>query len=363
MGLIPPPRHALADSSHIVSIYYDGQKKVITTDTGKVGDVLRESGVSLAEGDSVEPGVDTALPEGFFNINVYRARPVVVVDGATHHTIKSSSQSPRLVAEAAGFDTYPEDTYTVTALDDPTEFGVVGQKVVINRSLPVTIVDGQAQSVRTQAKTVQELMQERDVAFGPKDGVDPAGTTPITAGMTIHINRVRSVVVTQNDTIARAIKNVSDSSLDAGVTKVETEGQDGVKVSTFKVTYQNGVEQSRELVSSEVTQQAVTKVVRVGTKINYSADPVALGKQLAAQRGWTGDQWTALYNLWDRESGWNPSSHNLFSGACGIPQAYPCSKISDKSPAGQITWGLDYIAGKYGTPANAWAFWLRNHSY
>lgn len=86
-----------------------------------------------------------------------------------------------------------------------------------------------------------------------------------------------------------------------------------------------------------------------------SSDVISLGQSMAASRGWTGVQWDALYHLFMRESGWNPNARNGSSGACGIPQALPCSKIVDHSPAGQIAWGLDYIAGRYGTPANAWA--------
>lgn len=90
---------------------------------------------------------------------------------------------------------------------------------------------------------------------------------------------------------------------------------------------------------------------------------VQLGQQMAAQRGWTGAEWDALYQLWMRESGWNPRSANRSSGACGIPQAYPCSKIPDKSMAGQIAWGLSYIAGRYGSPSVAWSHWQQRHSY
>lgn len=90
---------------------------------------------------------------------------------------------------------------------------------------------------------------------------------------------------------------------------------------------------------------------------------VQMGQQMAAARGWTGAEWDALYQLWMRESGWNPRSANRTSGACGIPQAYPCSKIPDKSTAGQIAWGLNYIAGRYGSPSAAWNYWLMHRSY
>lgn len=90
---------------------------------------------------------------------------------------------------------------------------------------------------------------------------------------------------------------------------------------------------------------------------------VQTGQQMAAQRGWTGANWNALYVLWMRESGWNPRALNRRSGACGIPQALPCSKIPDKSVAGQIKWGLDYIQRRYGSPLGAMQHWQQKHWY
>ncbi len=110
----------------------------------------------------------------------------------------------------------------------------------------------------------------------------------------------------------------------------------------------------------------VEPTVKKVTVIQVTEDvgtAVQMGQQMAAARGWTGADWDALYQLWMRESGWNPRSVNRSSGACGIPQAYPCSKIPDKSTAGQIAWGLNYIASRYGSPSVAWAFWQQRHSY
>jgi hypothetical protein len=91
-------------------------------------------------------------------------------------------------------------------------------------------------------------------------------------------------------------------------------------------------------------------------------DTRSLGRALNAVE--FGDQhWPALMALWNRESGWNPNARNRYSGACGIPQALPCSKIPDMSPQGQIEWGLKYIRQRYGNPSNAWQFWLSHHWY
>ncbi len=77
--------------------------------------------------------------------------------------------------------------------------------------------------------------------------------------------------------------------------------------------------------------------------------------------GWDSSELEPLIYLWNRESGWNPNSHNRSSGAHGIPQALPGSKMASEgsdyytNPEPQIRWGLKYIASRYGSPSAAWA--------
>jgi hypothetical protein len=87
----------------------------------------------------------------------------------------------------------------------------------------------------------------------------------------------------------------------------------------------------------------------------------AIGCTLLLEAGFSLDQMSCLDNLWTRESGWNEQAQNPSSGAYGIPQALPGDKMSSHgsdwqtNPATQIGWGLDYIAGRYGTPCGAWS--------
>lgn len=77
----------------------------------------------------------------------------------------------------------------------------------------------------------------------------------------------------------------------------------------------------------------------------------------------------ALDKLWTRESNWNHLARNPSSGAYGIPQALPGSKMAtagadwQTNPATQIRWGLGYIKERYGTPTKAWAFFQANNWY
>lgn len=89
------------------------------------------------------------------------------------------------------------------------------------------------------------------------------------------------------------------------------------------------------------------------------ADPRGIAQEMLASRGWSGE-FSCLLNLWERESGWNPYAENPSSGAYGIPQALPGSKMASAgadwrtNPRTQIEWGLSYIGGRYGTPCGAW---------
>ena len=87
----------------------------------------------------------------------------------------------------------------------------------------------------------------------------------------------------------------------------------------------------------------------------------ATAQQMAsAEYGWGSDQFSCLVSLWNKESGWNYQAYNSGSGATGIPQALPGSKMASAgsdwqtSASTQISWGLQYISSVYGTPCSAW---------
>ncbi|GLY32276.1 hypothetical protein [Kineosporia sp. NBRC 101731] len=94
---------------------------------------------------------------------------------------------------------------------------------------------------------------------------------------------------------------------------------------------------------------------------NSRKNPQAAAKILLTDRGWSSAQYTCLDSLWTRESSWNYQATNPSSGAYGIPQSLPGSKMASAgsdwktNPVTQIRWGLDYISDRYGTPCGAWS--------
>jgi len=87
----------------------------------------------------------------------------------------------------------------------------------------------------------------------------------------------------------------------------------------------------------------------------------AYAYEAVAARGWGEDQYSCLVSLWQKESGWRVNATNSSSGAYGIPQSLPGSKMGSAgadwatNPATQIEWGLGYVTDRYGSPCGAWS--------
>ena len=91
-----------------------------------------------------------------------------------------------------------------------------------------------------------------------------------------------------------------------------------------------------------------------------SGSPQQIAQAMLASFGWSSSQFSCLDPLWAHESGWSVTAYNAGSGAYGIPQALPGSRMASAGPdwqnnaATQIRWGLEYIKGTYGSPCAAW---------
>ncbi len=99
------------------------------------------------------------------------------------------------------------------------------------------------------------------------------------------------------------------------------------------------------------------------------ASPQQIALSMLPSYGWDSGQFSCLDAVWTRESNWDPYVANSSSGAYGIPQALPASKMAafgsdwSTNPTTQIKWGLWYIRQSYGSPCGAWAFWQSHNWY
>lgn len=134
-------------------------------------------------------------------------------------------------------------------------------------------------------------------------------------------------------------------------------------------SYNNTVTRDGYAVTDKPTPVPVVAASEKKTR-NFTAPSAAVPDPGSAQayaydavagRGWGEEQYNCLVSLWKKESGWRVNAQNGSSGAYGIPQALPGSKMASAgqdwatSAATQIEWGLGYVSGRYGTPCGAWA--------
>ncbi len=204
------------------------------------------------------------------------------------------------------------------------------------------------------------------VAFGTPSS-SPAAIAEVGAGG----ENVSHATVTEEQTLESKSVIQKDPTALKGTRKILSQGGDGTQLVTYDVTYVDGVEVSRVESVSVVTSPATNEVIKVGTLVIPATTPAqqgtnrGIGQSMASSMyGWTGDQWACLDTLWMHESGWRHTAQNKSSGAYGIPQALPGSKMAKygddwmTNPATQIKWGLAYIKGRYGNPCNGWSHFV-----
>lgn len=142
-----------------------------------------------------------------------------------------------------------------------------GMEIVITRGIPFNIAEGEHITFCSTTKTtVGEALLEAGHCPDEDDVVTPSTDTPVTPGLTISITRVNNETVTITESIANSTEYKNDDTLEKGKTKVLQEGNMGECEVTFKITYENGVEASREEISRIVTKEPKNKIIANGTK-------------------------------------------------------------------------------------------------
>ncbi|MDB5179371.1 MAG: hypothetical protein JWN12_3 [Candidatus Saccharibacteria bacterium] len=357
---------------HLITIHDRGEEKVLLSDAATIGDALKGAGITLDSHDAVEPAASQQIVAAEYQVNIYRARPVTVVDGAIRQKIVTAYQTAEQIAKDAGITLYPEDTTKLSQSDNLVTNGA-GLQLTINRAVAFNFtLYGTTSVARTQGATVGDMLKEKGIKIGENDRVSVPLTTPITANSDVQLWREGKQTVTVEESVAFDTQQIKDADQDYGYKAVQTAGVTGKKNVTYEIEIRNGVEVGRTAIASIVTAQPSTQVEIIGAKLPTPTNPTdnqALGHIMMLNAGYGEDQWSCLYTLWMHESGWKTTSGNLSSGAYGIPQALPATKMASygadylTSSQTQISWGLDYIKGRYGSPCSAWSAWQNKGWY
>ena len=359
---------ATQDSSdnHFIDIF-DGENKItVRSDASTVGEILQRADIEINEGDIVEPALDTEINEQDFNINIYRSRSILVVDGDTKKIVSTAATTPEAIVKDAKIKLLEADEVELVTYDNLLETGsLFAYKVNRAKSINFTFY-GKEMTIRTQAETVQELLDERGIEITDKDSwISMDRSAKLAEGTQLEIYRQGTQTVTVEEDIPFTERTSYDYDMDYGQTKITQAGKNGKKTVTYDIEMKNGQEVSRKVVSEVVTEQPVEQQVTVGRKVNL---PSGSHEDWMAAAGIAPSDYGYVEFIISHESGWGYMKYNYSgSGAYGLCQALPGSKMASAgddwqtNPITQLRWCNGYAVGRYGSWAGAYNFWITNH--
>ena len=357
---------AASDGEQSFITIYDGDKKT-TMRSGAitVRELLKRADISYDEYDTVEPGLDEEINSETFNINIYRSRDAVVIDNNIKRHIRTSSTEPTAVVVDAGINLYDEDVVEVVPYDSFLESGMtVAYHIKRAKAIQFDFY-GKEMTVRTQADTIGEFLDEQNIIVDHKDTwASLADDTQIKDNITFAVYRQGKQTKTVEEDIRFATKTTYDYSLSYGTRKVVRAGKNGKKTVTYEIEMRNGKEVSRKVVSSITTKRPVEQHVKIGMKVSL---PSGSHEDWMARVGISSSDFGYVNYIIERESHWNPLARNSYSGATGLCQALPGNKMASAgsdwatNPITQLRWCNGYAIGRYGSWAKAYQFWTQNH--
>ena len=360
-----------------VHLSVDGKSTTVSTTASNVGQVLRGQNYAIGQHDLVAPAPKSAVKDGMKVVLRHGRLLHLDIDGSK----KSVWTTASTVQEALGQLGYTTADFVSVSRSrrlplSPTSLAVRTPRVV------TVVHDGKTDRVSTTDATVAQLLSDLNVKVNPKDRMSAQPDAPLTAGQVVTIQRVGQKTLVRTVVVDFKVVRKADATLSAGKTKLLTKGKKGSTKITYSVVYIDGKAAARTKLSSQTMSKPRNQVLAVGTKQKSAYDSrgkvaggaptpgsaKAIAKELLTKRGWGDDQYSCLVQMWTRESGWRTSAANP-SGAYGIPQALPGSKMASAGPdwqtsaETQIKWGIGYIAARYNTPCGAWSFWQAHNYY
>lgn len=251
----------------LVTIYDRGVERTIVTKARTVREALKLARLSIDERqDVVEPGLDSEMVAERYNVNIFRARPVTIVDGGRRLKVTTAQQTPVLIAKAAGLEVFNEDKTTLAKADN---VAVDGADMVmrVERALAVNfILYGKMSTIRTHAKTVGELLKDKHITLKKDDTLSVDLSAKIVPGMKIELWRNGKQTVTVEEEVKFETEKIKDANRETSYREVKQAGENGKKNVTYEIEMKNGTEVSRKEIASVVTKEPKKHVEIVGTK-------------------------------------------------------------------------------------------------
>lgn len=344
--------------SRTVTLDIDGQQRQLHTSADTVQGVLAAAHVTVGEHDLVAPDLGSTVGDGG-KIVIDRGHLLhLTVDGVSRDVwVNADSVSEALSQLGYGSADLVSVSRSKRLGAGVTDISIGAPKLVLIK------VDGQTVAVTTAGSTVLQAIEDSGITLGPHDRLSVPRGSAVRDNQVITIHRVVYRSAVQQVSVPYRVDRQDDPNSYVGSDTLVQQGHNGLNRVTYRLVYVDGKLAGKIPSATVVLRPVVNEKHLIGSKQAVSVSPSGaqqIASGMVADRGWGSGQFSCLVSLWNKESGWRTDAENP-SGAYGIPQALPGDKMSSAGPdwqhnaATQISWGLNYIAGVYGTPCNAWA--------
>jgi uncharacterized protein YabE (DUF348 family) len=296
----------LSAGQRLITLHDNGQDRGLLTHATTLRAALKEAKIHIDPNDRVEPGLDESLVANNYDANIYRARPVTIVDGAVRTRVMSPYQTAKQVVAHAGITLHDEDLTTTHATTNTVSQGA-GVELNITRATPFSLVlYGKKIAAYTQAKTVTDMLKSKNIKLAKDDTLSVMQAAPITAGMTIELWRNGVQTLSEDQDVAFDTEQIKDADQPVGYKKVQTPGVAGKKTVTYEINMQNGKEVSRREIQSVVVTQPIKQVEVIGAKMTntFSGDFAgALARLRSCEGGYTSNTGNGYYGAYQYDIG------------------------------------------------------------
>ena len=305
----------------LVTIYDRGAEKTIVTKARTIREALKLAKFSIDERqDVVEPSLDSEMVAEKYNINIFRARPITIVDGNKRLKVTTAEQTPALIAKAAGIEVFEEDKTTLSNSDNMAVDGANMVMKIDRASMVNFVLYGKESVIRTHAKTVGELLKEKNINPKKDDTLSVGRSAKIIPGMKIELWRNGKQTITAEEDVKFEVEKVQDANRDSGYREVKQAGENGKKNVTYEIEMKNGVEVSRKEIASVVTKEPKKQIEIVGTKSSTSFSgsfSEALARLRSCEGSYTSNTGNGYYGAYqfDKRTWGNYGGYELASDA------------------------------------------------
>lgn len=356
LAFIPEAKAADAEE-HLVTIHDRGKVRTILTRQTVLGDALKEADYNLDANDLVEPGLDEELVSRDYQVNIYRARPIVIQDGNVKQLVMSAYQTPKQVAKHVGITLQDEDEATLKRTDSLIRDGA-STVMQIDRATPLKLIlYGKKQTVYTQATTVADFLKEKDITLAKQDTLSVKAEQQIAKDMKIEIWRNGKQTVTRDEAIDFEIEQIEDKDRPVGYKKITEAGVKGKKSVTYEITMKNGKELKRKKIQSVVIKKPSKQMEVVGAKIE---GPESIISKIEAAADAKGIDEKRVLLIARCESGFNPRANSgYYKGIFQHDPNYWAGRAAKFGHSGASIFDVDaQIAVSTGMMAQGgWSHW------